>query len=269
MRRTVHVRGISYSVLQAGDGEECLLLLHGFTGSGDVFAPFFANWARRWTVLAPDLLGHGRTAAPASVERYRMAEQVADLAALLDTFGFSRAHVLGYSMGGRIALSFAVQYPEYVLQLILESASPGLATPSERAARREADERLAAEIEDIGLSAFIERWEKIPLFATHSALPEGVRMRQREIREQGTAFGYAQSLRGIGTGAQPSNWDLLGTLTMPTLLVTGELDAKFTAINSQMARQMKAARHVVIEEAGHTPHLEQPDAFAAAVETCF
>ncbi|GMA56037.1 2-succinyl-6-hydroxy-2,4-cyclohexadiene-1-carboxylate synthase [Alicyclobacillus sacchari] len=267
MRTTVQVRGVAYSVLHAGDGGECLLLLHGFTGNGDVFAPFLASWAQRWTVLAPDLLGHGRTAAPTRVERYRMDEQLADLATLLATFGFQRAHVLGYSMGGRIALSFAVRYPECVRRLVLESSSPGLATAAEQAERRAADERLAADIEEMGLPAFLDRWEKIPLFATHDILPEPVRMRQREIREQGTAFGYAQSLRGIGTGAQPSNWDRLGELAMPTLLVTGALDTKFTEINRRMAGRMKVARHVVIEEAGHTPHLEQASAFAATVES--
>src|SRR5689334_14583758 len=124
----VTINGIEYYVECRGEGAP-LLLLHGFTGSSATWAPHVAAWPAR--TIAVDLPGHGKTDAPADADLYCMEATVADLVALLDRLGVARAHVLGYSMGGRVALHLAAANPERVATLILESASPGLAGQAE------------------------------------------------------------------------------------------------------------------------------------------
>ena len=173
--------------------------------------------------------------------------------------------VLGYSMGGRVALHLALAAPERVRALVLESASPGIVNLTERAARRAADEALAARIERDGLDAFVRYWEALPLFAAQARLLEEARARQRTQRLASNPHGLANSLRGAGAGAQDSLWDRLDRLPMPVLLVTGTLDARYQGIATEMASHLPHAQHASIPNAGHTPHLEQPEAFSATV----
>jgi 2-succinyl-6-hydroxy-2,4-cyclohexadiene-1-carboxylate synthase len=252
------INGVQYYVECHGAGTH-LLLLHGFTGSSATWAPHVAAWPAR--VIAVDLPGHGQTAAPADADRYRMEATVADLVALLDRLGVERAHVLGYSMGGRVALHLAAAHPERVATLILESASPGLATQAERDARVAADTALAASIERDGIAAFVDRWEALPLWASQARLPDEVRAGLRAQRLNNRAVGLANSLRGLGTGAQAPLHDRLADLPMPALVIAGRLDAKFTAIARVMAAALPQGRLALVAEAGHAAHLEQPALF--------
>lgn len=258
MRLTVN--GLGYNV-EAGGAGEPLVLLHGFTGSAANWRELAAAWAARFQTIAPDLPGHGGTEAPADPARYAMAHCVADLAGLLDQLDLSAVHVLGYSLGGRVALHFAAAHPERVRALILESASPGLATAEERAARIAADEALAARLERDGLAAFVGYWERLPLFASQARLPAEARAALRVQRLQNNPVGLANSLRGLGTGVQPSLWERLPEIRLRTLLIAGALDEKFTAIARQMAARLPQAGLEIVPEAGHTVHLEQPKAF--------
>ncbi|MCK6577063.1 MAG: 2-succinyl-6-hydroxy-2,4-cyclohexadiene-1-carboxylate synthase [Anaerolineae bacterium] len=254
----MRINGVDYAVQMTGHGEP-LVLLHGFTGSSKSWGPHVPLFSVSYTVVTIDLLGHGRTTSPADPARYEITRAAADLHALLRACGVDAPHLLGYSMGGRLALCYALQHP--VRSLLLESASPGLVSEQERAARRESDERLAARIEQDGIPAFVDTWEKLPLFVTQAALPEDVRARQRQQRQANNPTGLANSLRGMGTGAQPSFWGRLSLLDAPALLLVGALDEKFTAIAQTMAGKMRSARLAVISGAGHAPHLEQPTSF--------
>lgn len=260
----LQLNGARYHVSVEGRGAP-LLLLHGFTGSGASWRGHFPALTPQRQVIAPDLLGHGRTEAPADPARYAMGPCVADVIALLDQLGLGAVDVLGYSMGGRVALSVAAAHPARIRRLVLESASPGLATAEERAARRAADEALAARLEQEGLEAFVDAWERLPLFASQAQLPAPVRAAVRAQRLAHTPAGLANSLRGLGTGAQPALWDRLPDLRRPVLLVAGALDAKFVGLAQAMAARLPLAELRVIAQAGHTVHLEQPEAYAEAV----
>lgn len=240
-----------------------LLLLHGFTGSTVNWAPYQPLFATTYRTIVVDLLGHGQTEAPADPARYTMEHSANDLAGLLTTIAPGPVNLLGYSMGGRLALYFAVHYPYLVQSLILESASPGLADAEDQQARMRSDEQLAIAIETQGIAAFVERWEKLPLFATQQTLPATVQEQLRAQRLHNRPLGLANSLRGMGTGRQPSLWDQLSTITAPTLLLAGELDQKFKVIANQMATYLSHATVAVVPEAGHTIHLEQPAVFQA------
>jgi 2-succinyl-6-hydroxy-2,4-cyclohexadiene-1-carboxylate synthase len=254
------VNHITLNVELAGAGRP-LLLLHGFTGSAATWRSQIARLAPHMRAIAPDLVGHGRSDAPIDPERYRMERCVEDLLALLYTLDVERVDVLGYSMGGRVALHLAATAPWRVRALVLESSSPGIADPLERQARAASDEALAGSIERNGLSAFVDRWERLPLFASQAALPADVRAKLRAQRLQNNPLGLANSLRGMGAGRQEPLWERLATLHIPALLIAGELDAKYCAIAQSMAAALPDAQTAIVPNAGHAVHLEQPDVF--------
>lgn len=262
----VTVNEARYRVEMTGEGQ-ALLMLHGFTGSAESWRECIWHFEGRRRAIMVDLLGHGWTDAPNDPARYRIERAAADLIALLDALNLPRVDLLGYSMGGRLGLFTAIAAPSRVRRLVLESATAGLATEAERAARRAADEALADRIERNGIPAFVDEWEKLPLFASQTGMDEEKRSRLREQRLQNRARGLANSLRGMGTGTQPSLWGALHKVEAPALLITGALDGKFEAIARQMRERLPRAAHVIIAGAGHTPHLEQPEAFARDVET--
>jgi 2-succinyl-6-hydroxy-2,4-cyclohexadiene-1-carboxylate synthase len=142
----IAANGIKYHLEMTGQGPP-LLLLHGFTGSVENWQFLLPSFRSRYQVIRLDLIGHGLSEAPREYQRYSLDQAADDLISLLDQLGLKRINLLGYSLGGRLALLFAVKYPERLQMLVIESGSPGLARKSERAARRVADEDLARFIE--------------------------------------------------------------------------------------------------------------------------
>lgn len=268
--RHVHVNDVRLGVELREAGVEnapTLVLLHGFTGSAAGWGSHldtFAAYGLR--VIALDMLGHGQSDMPEDPQRYAMEHCQCDVLAALEGLGVHKgeAVLLGYSMGGRIALYVA--FSGFFRALILESASAGLADPSERVQRRSNDEALAASIERDGIEAFVERWEQLPLFASQFRLPQEVQEALRTQRLGNCARGLAQSLRGIGTGVQPALHDQLPKLHLPVLLIAGELDRKFCALARQMAQALPQAQLCIVPDAGHTIHIEQPEVFDAVVK---
>jgi 2-succinyl-6-hydroxy-2,4-cyclohexadiene-1-carboxylate synthase len=226
-----------------------ILLLHGFTHTGSSWEPVVVALGERYRSITPDLRGHGTASdlVPVTLEAV-----LGDLEALV---GSDSITLVGYSMGGRIALHCALAWPESVDRLVLIGASPGLANPGEREARRRADERLADEIERLGIEEFARRWAETPALAGLSA-PQ--RERAYADRLRNTPAGLARALRGLGTGALPSLWERLGELRMPVCLVAGERDQKFRGLAEQMACSIPSADIAVAIGAGHAAHLEAP-----------
>jgi 2-succinyl-6-hydroxy-2,4-cyclohexadiene-1-carboxylate synthase len=257
------VNEVSYHVEVHGQGEP-LLLLHGFTGSIETWKPFLSKWKHRQLIMV-DIIGHGLTDCPDEVSRYEIETVAADLDAILQQLRIEATNVLGYSMGGRLALTFAILYPHRVKTLLLESSSPGLKTNEERVARIKNDEALAREIEQYGVARFIEKWEHIPLFASQKRLPKEIQKQIRTERLRNKAKGLANSLRGMGTGRQPSWWERLPRLTIPTLLICGEWDEKFCRIAEEMAQLLPNSYISKIPSAGHAIHVEQREIFAKIV----
>jgi len=234
-----------------------LALLHGFTGSGRSFDHLRERLEARFRILAPDLPGHG-----ASPDATGWDDALDSVAAAL---GPSPLFLAGYSMGARLALAYALRFPDRVRALVLESGSPGIADPDERAGRKFEDEALATMAEREGIDAFIDRWEEHPTLATLRDLPEPIASKLRERRRRNRVEGLASALRHLGSGAQPSLWNDLLHLRAKALLLAGERDPKFTAIAHSMARAIPGARLHLFPTAGHAPHLEAPDEYAAAL----
>jgi 2-succinyl-6-hydroxy-2,4-cyclohexadiene-1-carboxylate synthase len=232
-----------------------IVLLHGFSHTGASWDPVKAALPERYRALAPDIRGHGRAseARPVTLEAV-----LGDLAALAP----ERFTLVGYSMGGRIALHGALHLANRIRGLVLIGASPGIADPVERRARRLADERLAQEIERASIEEFARRWAQTPIL---SGQPAGVAAAAYTDRLRSTTAGLALALRGLGTGALPSLWGTLQTLAIPVTLVVGERDHRFREIAARMAPKLACAEIAVIGGAGHAAHLEAPERIAAII----
>jgi 2-succinyl-6-hydroxy-2,4-cyclohexadiene-1-carboxylate synthase len=255
---------ITYHVEIEGEGPP-LLLLHGFTGSLKTWKPFLPVLTKTHKVIAVDIIGHGSSHSPNDSTRYTMENVSADLLLLLNKLNIEKVRILGYSMGGRLALFFACTYPEHIDKLILESSSPGLETKDERIARVRQDEALAEFIVDNPIEVFIERWENIPLFQSQKALADNVQDKLTKERLNNHTVGLANSLRGMGTGVQPSLWNKLSSLQVPVLLIVGEQDEKFCIIAEKMRKLLPNAQIKKISQTGHAIHLESPQTFVTIV----
>jgi 2-succinyl-6-hydroxy-2,4-cyclohexadiene-1-carboxylate synthase len=241
-----------------------LILLHGFTGSS-------ASWGDRLvdglasagvSPVLVDLPGHGRHVGQTDPAGFTLDAACLSISA---AGGPEPVPLLGYSMGGRLALAYAVRHPGRISRLILESASPGLEEEASRRARRASDEELALRLESWGMEAFVEHWESLPIFSSQRGQPPEVRHAHRARRLKNDALSLAAALRGLGTGTLPSCWDALETLDVPTLLIVGELDSKFHEIALAMAGRLPEARVAVVGGAGHAVHVERPEAWLGAV----
>jgi 2-succinyl-6-hydroxy-2,4-cyclohexadiene-1-carboxylate synthase len=236
-----------------------VVLLHGFTHTGASWDPVVAAPAERYRAVAPDIRGHGSAS-----ERDPVT-----LAAVLDDLGAlapAPFTLVGYSMGGRIALhaAFAPALAARLQRLVLIGASPGVADPAERAERRAADERLADDVSGMTIEEFAARWAETPVLAGQ---PPEVAAAVHADRLRNRPAGLAAALRGLGTGALPSLWDRLADIGVPVTLIAGERDHKFRAIATEMAAALPDSDVAVIPGAGHAVHLEAPERVAALLRT--
>jgi len=257
----VEVGGEALEVTVDGTGP-AVLLLHGFTGTADSWAPIRPALHGHRRVIAPDLLGHGRSSAPHDPARYALERQADDLVRLLELLDARPADVVGYSMGARLALRLVVDQPAAVRSLVLESPTAGILDVAERARRRAADEQLADRLEVDGLEAFVDAWESQPLFASQVDLSAEARRRLRAERLAHDPRGLAASLRGAGQGAMTPLQRRLGDIDCPVLIIAGVLDPVGEARARAVADAIRQARFELIERAGHAPHLERPAIFS-------
>lgn len=239
-----------------------LVFLHGFLGSGADFESIMRALSDSFYCIAVDLPGHGQTAT--FTDDFGMEAIAASIIVLVETLNLKPCHLLGYSMGGRLALYLGIHFPEYFRTLLLESASPGLDTEKARCDRRQQDERLAQRLEQEDFTEFLHRWYRLPLFQSLAQHPRYEAMFQRRLKNH--PHSLARSLRGMGAGSQPSLWRELTELKQPTLLLIGEYDTKFIEIAQSMTDQSHKISRVMLPEAGHTLHLENESAFLKAIQ---
>ncbi len=259
--RFVDAEGVRLHVVDEGAGTP-VVVLHGFTGACASMAGVAERLRASHRVIRVDLVGHGASDTPQDVAPYRMERCAAQLARAADRLALGPAHWLGYSMGGRAALALAVRHPRCVRSLLLVGTSAGIADAAQRALRLREDEALAERIEREGLAAFVAHWMALPLFASQARLGEDALAEARAQRLANRAHGLANSLRGMGSGAQPPLHAALALLAAPACFVAGAEDAKFGGIARELAALLPNGRAETISGAGHAAYLEAPDAFA-------
>lgn len=254
------VDGLRWEVRARGNGAP-LLLIHGFTGRGSGWGAHATAFAREFRVIVVDLPGHGRSGVPHDAARASVERSADGLATILRRLDAAPAHVLGYSLGARVALRLAVAHPGVVRRLVLESPSAGLAGEAERSARRAADEGRATRLERGGIEAFVDEWEREPVFASQATLSPARAAALRAQRLRNDATGLAVSLRGAGQGSMEPLHERLAAVRTPTLVIAGALDPTGRARAEDVADRIPAARLALIAMAGHAPHLETPSDF--------
>lgn len=247
------------------EDDPSVIFLHGFMGSAADWREIVDGLRSRFFCIAVDLPGHGRSVRLASDGAYSMKGAAELLEAVLDEIGLDRSHIVGYSMGGRLALYFAVHHADRCRRVVLESASPGLEAESDRRARRGVDEAHAVRLETQEYGRFLEEWYRQPLFVTlerHTGLLE--RMIASRITNSPNELAIA--LRGMSTGRQPSLWEDLDAVSAPVLAAAGALDGKYAEIAERMAIRMPKARSAIIPNAGHNVHAEYPGVYRDLIQ---
>ena len=230
-----------------------LLCLHGFTGSPASwdFLPDSSILPR----IVPALVGHA--GAQATHEIGSFADEVDRLAVLAP--GAEPLHVIGYSLGARLALGVAVRHPSRVARLTLISAHPGLATEPERTARRASDAAWCDLLVERGVPAFVEAWQAQPLWASQMRLSDVARKKKQMERSTQTAAGLCHSLRVTGLAEMPNYAPVLSEIRVPTDVLAGALDSKFCDLARIFAANIAHARLDIVPGAGHDLLLERPD----------
>jgi pimeloyl-ACP methyl ester carboxylesterase len=264
--RVIH--GYRRAYLRVGAGP-VLLLIHGIGDNSDSWRPVLDQLARHFTVIAPDLLGHGRSEKPRA--DYSVAAYANGMRDLLTCLEVERATVVGHSLGGGVAAQFAYQFPERCERLVLvgsggvgrdvspllrlaavpgtELLMPFFGLPAVRLASRLVAESLRTFDTALGRDA-------TELLAVFDSLPNTVARRAilRTLRSVVDWRGQVVTMLDRAYLAE----------SIPTLLIWGERDAIIPVDHARLAHALlPGSRLVVFGEAGHFPHHNDPAAFVA------
>ena len=256
-----NVNGLSINVEIAGDGDTSLLFIHGFAGSAEDWNEIVEALSGDFKLVSIDMPGFGKSAKPDEPEYYSQSFGRAVITSVIKQLGLDKVILVGYSMGGRFALDVVAADSQSVIGLILESSAPGIEDEEQRELRVLSDTALANAITEKGMEWFVNYWSGIDLFQSQKELSELKMLQQDHRRLRNTTIALTNSLRAFGAGVMEPLWNYLHTIDVPILLLTGELDSKFTAINGRMSVMFPLCKHIVVKNTGHNIHLENPSEF--------
>ncbi len=244
-----------------------IIFLHGFLGSGSDWLPIAQKLQERYCCVMVDLPGHGGSfIAPDFLMEGYFDRTVEALACLVRQRPSRPYRLVGYSMGGRIALALLLRHPDLFSQAAIISASPGLRTEEERIARRASDEGIARKIER-NFTGFIEAWYSQTLFSTLRNHP-AYRAVER-LRKINDPQNLARALRLLGTGNQPSMWDALQENPLPVRFFAGEKDERYVEIARQMVKLCLGSDCEILPRCGHALQLEERELFVERLHHFF
>src|SRR6185295_5556154 len=170
--------------------------------------------------------------------------------------------LVGYSLGGRLALRAAIRSPSSFSAVVLVGATAGIEEGPMRVQRAEADEKLASWMEAMPIEDIVALWERQPLFADQS---EALVEEQRPGRLSHDPRSLALLLRTAGQGVLDPVWDELHSFELPLLAIAGARDDGYSAAAKRIASVAPNARAAIVAEAGHAPQLQQPDEVARLI----
>lgn len=240
-----------------------VVFLHGFMGNSTDWEFILNQLPINTFPVAIDLIGHGKSDSPLDSSHYTCTAIVHHLESIFSQLNFERLILVGYSMGGRAALSYCIKHSLRVSGAILESTTAGIENFDLKKERVELDFLFADKIRREGIPFFVKYWFDTPLFESLKNLPDFEKIKNK--RMENSVTGLANSLMSFSTGLMKSYWDSLPLLNFPIMLVTGELDKKYTDINGDMKLKFPDAVHTVVSQCGHNVHLEKPELFTKLV----
>lgn len=249
-------KGIWYhaNIHQSDSNLPFVLILHGFMGSSEAFAPIIKPLKLFCNPITLDLLGHGKTGGSDQPDRYHSDNQVSDLISIIKRFCLKNLYLWGYSMGGRLAFQVIVRDEKLFKGALLESTHCGITDQKEREQRRAGDEINAGKIEE-NYHTFLDEWMRNPLF---SGPKKGEDKRYLNIMKHQQPEFMSASLRGFGAGTMPSVCENLQQLSLPVYLVAGELDKKYKNRMGELSSVLADASLKIVANAGHRVHSDQP-----------
>ncbi len=259
----IKIEGIQYYWEVCGSGRP-LVCLHGFAEDHTTWKNLqFQGYA----LYKIDLIGHGQTDAPSAKRYYELPILLDHLhQILLEIVPEDHYTFLGYSMGGRLALAYALTYPNEVTKVILESSSWGIGDAEVRQARLKQDRALAEKILLKGVNWFQSYWADLPIFASQKNLPEPVWHEIQQRRRQNSALALANTLLGTGQGGFPYYAEQVKSLDRPILYICGRLDDKYWVLGQQMAAANSRICCKAVDGVGHNVHLECPETYQKIVQ---
>jgi 2-succinyl-6-hydroxy-2,4-cyclohexadiene-1-carboxylate synthase len=249
------------TIINNKTSEDSAFFLHGFTGCAMDWVPVVSSLNKKFNYYLVDLVGHGKSDSPNGNYYYFIDSIVNQLKKIILSLSNGKIVLAGYSMGGRIALNFAIQNESLLMGLILESSTLGICKENLRKERILQDEKLAEFIDNNPIGKFIDYWMNIDLFNTQRRFSTEILSQIRECKLENNKTGLANTLRCSGTGRMKPLYTDIKDISSKTLLITGELDSRYTNINDQMVKLFSNAEHKVIKNAGHNTHLEEPQKF--------
>lgn len=241
-----------------------LILLHGFISDSQTYTNHIETFLTQCNVLTIDLPGHGKdhSSTDKTWDFAFITEQMNQVLSQFEDYEFS---LLGYSMGGRVALYYAIYGQYEIKQLILESTSPGIADETIRKERQAVDKARGRVLEIAGIEVFVNDWEKLPLFQTQYQLDDNKKQAIRRMRLAQNPNKLAKALRDYGTGNMPNLWGDIKRIKSNSLILAGELDEKFVNTAEKMSQEIKNHQIYIFKNVGHTIHVEDEAEFDTIV----
>ena len=166
--------------------------------------------------------------------------------------------LIGYSMGGRLALFHCLKSKPNWDALVLISSNPGIESNELREKRLLSDKELIKMIEEKGTYSFINYWKNTEIIKTQQNAPHGFFNRMIEKKYKLNPVKLIRSLEYFGQGVFPNLWNNIKSLNIPVLCISGDKDDKYTKINFKIKQIIKKSTIQIIENSGHAPHIENP-----------
>jgi 2-succinyl-6-hydroxy-2,4-cyclohexadiene-1-carboxylate synthase len=249
------------TIINNESSDDSAFFLHGFTGGAADWVPVVSLLSKKYNYYLVDLVGHGKSDSPKEKYYYFIDSIVKQLKEIITSISNNKIVLVGYSMGGRIALNYALQIRSLLKGLILESATWGINEENLRKERILQDEKLAEFIDNNPIDKFIDYWMNKDLFNTQKRFSNEKLSQIRKHKLENNKTGLSNTLRCSGTGSMKPLYNNLKDIPVRTMLISGELDTRYTDINDQMVKLFTNAEHKIIKNAGHNTHFEEPNRF--------
>ncbi|MDC1067939.1 2-succinyl-6-hydroxy-2,4-cyclohexadiene-1-carboxylate synthase [Candidatus Kapabacteria bacterium] len=257
---------LNYKTFSNLNNQKWITFLHGFMGSSSDWNYFADNLKTDYNILLIDLPAHGESV-NLDKNDYLFANIPNQISDILEIEKIKSSHLVGYSMGGRIAIKCLINFPEIFEKVILESTTAGIESQHEREARKQNDKILGSKIVNSDFKEFLDSWYQLQLWGNirnHKNYSGMINSRlDNNLKE------LQKSLEKMGTGSQPSYWDSLKSIKNSIIYVSGNLDQKYTALANKFSDKLSYYKHEPLAGVGHNVHFENNEIFLEIIKNHF